>query len=158
MVWQDFKMRAAHDAPAPPEAGHAPPAALPSRAPRRRAQAYSQPIPSEDIALLFEAAVTAAMRRGMTRDSARPVALEILRSTLANDPRLPQPSSTGSCVVCGQVDGQTPLVPIMTARPSVHVWLHSGACHERYRSERLVLVDRIIAEAGIAPELNERAA
>lgn len=158
MAWQDFKMRAALDAPESPEVATCPPAVTPNRAPRRRAQEHLQPIPSEDIALLFEAAAAAGMRRGMARKEARAVALDILHSALANDPRLPQSSSAGSCVICGQVDGSASLVPIMTARPGVHVWLHSGVCRERYRGDRAALVDRIIADAGVAPEMNGVAA
>lgn len=155
MAWQDFKPRAAHDVAEERRGQDAIPAPVKQRPPALRAVPSGRtarsprPIPADDIAMLFEAAVTAAMLRGMTREDARPVALEILRSTLANDPRLPQPGSAGSCVICNQGEGHAPLVPVMTARPSVHVWLHVGACHAGYRASRAALVDEEIRATGI---------
>ncbi|QFR34701.1 hypothetical protein [Ancylobacter sp. TS-1] len=99
--------------------------------------------------MLYEAAVAAGMRRGLSREEAKPVSLSILRATLANDPRLAKPSAPGTCAVCGQPDANKPLLPFMTGRAGVFTWLHPGECHREHQARQAMAIDKCIARARV---------
>lgn len=102
--------------------------------------------------MLFERIAGIIMGRGVGRSEAEVAALPALRTRLANDVRLaPDRRPTGRCSICGgpEKDAEA-LLPVMTAKPDVWVWLHAGDCHRAYAAEVSAKVDAVLAAAGMS--------
>ena len=83
---------------------------------------------------------------GRSRERANADALALIRSELANDPRLvPEQVNTRVCLVCGlpSQPGHA-LVPVLTAIPDRHLWLHRGQCHQAHLDSQAELVGRFL--------------
>ena len=111
---------------------------------------FSPPVPVDEIALRFERHVAALIaHHRLSRPDAEARARRLLSAELHNDPRLAAPvSPSNSCAVCGAADRtEAPLMPILSARPGEHVWLHPGDCHAAYRAHVADRVNALMQEA-----------
>ena len=86
---------------------------------------------------------------GRSRERANADALALIRSELANDPRLvPEQVNTRVCLVCGLPNqpGHV-LVPVLTPTPDRHLWLHHGQCHQAHLDGQAELVGGFLRAA-----------
>lgn len=91
------------------------------------------------------------MASGIRRDEASHRATPFARAALLNDARLaPAQWDKGHCLICeGPDTPDSALVPVLSAAPGEHHWLHDGACHAEHRRRQEEKADAILIAAGV---------
>ncbi|WP_149576384.1 hypothetical protein [Xanthobacter oligotrophicus] len=107
-------------------------------------------MPLDEVAALHARTVARLMNAaGLAHAEAERRAVAMVAAALRNDPRLvPHQNDPLKCFVCGGPGREgSPLLPILTPKQWVNLWLCRSACHATFRQQQAARVAELMRSA-----------